>query len=316
MIGAPFVSVVVPLHNELDNVALLVAAVSDVLRSRQSWELVLVDDGSTDDTALVVANLARREPRIQLVQLARRYGQSAAMQAGFDRARGEVVVTMDGDLQNDPRDIPRLLGELEKGYDLVVGYRRRRRDPLVSRKIPSWAANRIISWLTGIAIRDNGCSLKAYRRELLDRIRLYSDLHRFIPALAAGLAGARIGEIPVRHHARAHGRSKYGLSRVGSVLVDLLTVTMIRSFRDRPLLMFGGTAFAAVSFALVFGVTAALALGFSPQKANAFVLPGSALLWLGLGCYLLMLGLIAEVAVHGARCESEDVLPLVREVSQ
>lgn len=307
-------SVVVPLYNEEESVAPLVEAVRDALAGVEEWELVLVDDGSRDRTVERVEAIAAGDPRVRLLRLARNYGQTPAMQAGFDHARGEVVVSMDGDLQNDPRDIPGLVAKLAEGYDLVVGYRQNRQDKLVTRKIPSWVANRIIRGITGVRIRDNGCSLKAYRRELLDRVHLYSDMHRFIPAVAAATAGARIAEVPVRHHARRFGRSKYGLSRVLKVLSDLFTITMIRSFRERPLAMFGLGALVAAFFGFAFAAVAIVAiLEFGPEKANAFVLPGAALLWMGLAFYMLMLGLIAEVALRQARLENADHIPVLHE---
>ena len=306
-------SVVVPLFNEAENVGPLVDEVRTALCDRQDWELVLVDDGSTDSTAATAAELAGRDSRITLVPLARNYGQTTAMQAGFDHSRGDVVVSMDGDLQNDPRDIPKLLAKLDEGFDMVAGYRLRRQDKLLRRKVPSWVANRIIALVTGISIRDNGCSLKAYRRELLDRLHLYSDMHRFIPAVAAAVAGARIAEIPVRHHARRHGTSKYGMSRVWKVLADLVTMKMIRSFRERPLTMFAVGSLGAMVIAVLFGLAAGLALSFQPQKAQAFVLPGAALIWVGLACYLLMLGIIAEVQLHEHSRERSEKPPMAHE---
>ena len=211
------VSVVVPVMDEEQNVRPLVDAVREALAEAKSWELILVDDGSQDRTREIILELAAQDPRVRLVSLARNYGQSTAMQAGFDCALGDVVVTMDGDLQNDPRDIPLLLAKLAEGYDLVAGFRIRRQDRLFTRKVPSWVANRIIRWITGVAIRDNGCSLKAYRRELLGGMRLYSEMHRFIPALAAATAGARITEVGVRHHPRTHGARANTASRGCSV---------------------------------------------------------------------------------------------------
>lgn len=303
-------SVIVPLYDEEASVPPLVAAVRGALHRHGPWELVLVDDGSTDGTVPAALGLAARDSRIRLVRLARNYGQTAAMQAGFDQARGGVVVSMDGDLQNDPEDIPRLVAKLQEGYDLVAGYRVDRQDE-VSRRIPSWVANRLIRWITGVPIRDNGCSLKAYRRELLDRLHLYSDMHRFIPAVAASAAGARIAEVPVRHHPRRYGRSKYGFSRIAKVLADLLTIKMIRSFRERPLVLFGAGAAVAVVLSVVFAVAAVIAIrSFGPDKANALVFPGVALVWLGLACYLVMLGLIAEVALRHERRDHDDQLPI------
>lgn len=303
MMNVPIdLSVVVPLYNEEANVAPLVEAVRAALDG-YGWELLLVDDGSRDDTVKRAVRAAARDSRVRLVRLARNYGQTTAMQAGFDHARGEVVVSMDGDLQNDPRDIPRLLEEMrEGGYDLVTGYRVDRKDRWLTRKVPSWIANRIIGWVTGVPIRDNGCSLKAYRRSLLERVHLYSELHRFIPAVAAGSAGATIAEVPVRHHPRQRGESKYGLSRTWRVLVDLLTVVMIRWFRDRPLALFGWGAIAAAGVGLGFvAATVVAALSFSPYKATSLVFPGAAAVTFGLAFYLLMLGLIGEAALYGNR---------------
>ena len=306
-------SVVVPVYNEEDSVGPLVSAVQGALAQGPEWELVLVDDGSKDRTVERIEALAAQDRRIRLVRLARNYGQTPAMQAGFDQSRGAVVVSMDGDLQNDPLDIPKLLAKMDEGYDLVAGYREHRQDKVLTRKIPSWFANRIIRKLTGVSIRDNGCSLKAYRREVLDRIRLYSDMHRFIPAVAAAMAGARIAEVGVRHHARRFGTSKYGLSRILKVLGDLVTIKMIRSFRERPLALFGGAALGMFGVGLAFAAASIVALGFRPEKATAFVLPGSALLWLALSFFLLLLGLVAEAALREHYESDPEWLPLVRQ---
>lgn len=304
MATAPEISVVVPLFDEEENVRPLVSAVRSNLGEREPWELILVDDGSRDRTFARAREEARADPRVRVVRLARNYGQTTAMQAGFDEARGRIVVSIDGDLQNDPADIPRLVRKVEEGFDLVTGYREGRSEALLRRRIPSWVANRFIRTITRVPIRDNGCTLKAFRREAIQGMRLYSDQHRFIPALAAAMASARIAEIPVRHHPRRFGRSKYGLSRVWKVLVDLLTVTMIRWFRERPLAMFawGAGGFAAVG--AVFSVaTLIVILGFRPVKASAMVFPGATFLWFGLASYLFMLGLIGEVALREARRE-------------
>jgi len=309
----PRLSVVVPLFNEEENVALLVAAVRDALSADPSWELVLVDDGSSDRTA-AVAEAAGNDPRVRTVRLARNYGQTLAMQAGFDQARGAVVVSMDGDLQNDPRDIPRMVATLDSGYDLVAGYRERRQDKVLTRKIPSWVANRIILTLTGVRVRDNGCSLKAYRRATLERMHLYSDMHRFLPAFAAATAGARITEIPVQHHARRFGKSKYGLSRIFKLLADLLTLMMLAWFRERPLALFGLPALLALGLGVGFlGWSAVAMQRFRLEVADAYVLPAAALLWILLACYLLMLGLVGEVALRRARELEPELLPIAVE---
>lgn len=313
---SPALSVVVPLFNEEESVGPLVRAITEALPSDDSWELILVDDGSRDHTVERARELAAADPRIRVARLARNYGQTPAMQAGFDLARGDVIVSMDGDLQNDPRDIPLLAATIESGYDLVAGYRQNRQDKLLTRKVPSWIANRIIRWVTGVPIRDNGCSLKAYRRDVIERINLYSDLHRFIPAVAAATAGARITEVPVRHHARRFGASKYGLSRTLKVLADLFTIKMIRSFRERPLELFGAAALAASLVGAAFAAASIVALAyFHPEKATAFVLPGAAMLWFGLAFYLLLLGLTAEGALLKYFSSSPPPVPIAREGS-
>jgi len=307
----PEISVVCPLFNERENVTPLVEAVVSALGDVTGWELVLVDDGSTDDTVAVASARAREDSRVRLVRLARNYGQATATQAGFDVARGRVIVTMDGDLQNDPNDIPGLVAKLDEGYDLVAGYREERKDHFLTRTLPSRVANLLIRSLTGVPILDNGCSLKAYRRELVDRLGLYSDMHRFIPALAVGTTGARIAQVPVRHHARRFGRSKYGLSRVWKVLADLMTVIMLRWFRDRPLVMFalGSLVTLAIGLAFVLGSLAIPLLG--TPGVHAVVFPSAAILLIGLSLYLLMVGLIAEVAIHRA---AGTRTPLAREL--
>src|ERR671910_956313 len=305
--GTTDLSVVAPLYNESQNVRPLVDWILQALESFQgSFEVILVDDGSRDDTWAQVRATAA-DPRVHGLLLGRNVGQTAAMMAGFDHARGKVVVSLDGDLQNDPRDIPALLAKLEEGYDLVCGWRQQRQDTFLLRKVPSWVANRIIRRLTGVQITDNGCSLKAYRRDLLDRISLYAEQHRFIPALSASV-GARITEMPVRHHARRFGESKYGISRTAKVLVDLLTLKMITSFRSRPLVGFALAAMPALGLALVFGGLWLFSLThFGPNKASALVFPGVGLLSVGVALYLFMLGLVAEVALNSERAEANDI---------
>jgi len=315
MTASAELAVVVPLYNEEGNVLPLVEAVQSALGEERDWRLLLVDDGSRDGTARRAAEAERADPRVRLIRLARNYGQSAAMQAGFDHARAEVIVSMDGDLQNDPQDIPRLLAKLKEGYDLVVGFREKRKESWLIRRLPSQAANRIIRWLTGVQIRDNGCSLKAYRSDVLSRVHLYSDMHRFIGPLAVLTAGARMAEIPVRDHPRRFGSSKYGLSRVWRVLADLLTLKMIQSFRERPLILF---AAGAGGSSLLGGIFAAAALTVSagnpgPGLDTSFVFPASSLLCFGLAVYLVMLGLISEVALRGRWVSFRIASPTMRE---
>ena len=297
----PRVSIVVPLFREAESLERLVRGVRTSMGDREPWELILVDDGSRDGTFEEARREARSDPRVRVLRLARNYGQATAMQAGFDNARGDIIVSMDGDLQNDPGDIPHLVAKTREGYDLVAGYRESRRDRLLTRRFPSWAANRVIQAITRVPIRDNGCTLKAFRRDILQGVRLYSDMHRFIPSLVTGTASARIAEIPVRHHPRRFGRSKYGLSRVWKVLADLLTLTMIRWFRERPLVMFAWGAAASAAAGIIFlAATLVAYASFGPLKASAMVFPGATYLWFGLAGYLLMLGLISEVVLREA----------------
>ena len=303
----PDLSVVAPLFNESENVRPLVDWILQALETYAGiFEVILVDDGSRDDTWTQI-QAAAADPRVRGLRLGRNVGQTAAMMAGFDHAQGRVVVSLDGDLQNDPRDIPALIAKLDEGYDLVCGWRRQRQDKLLLRKVPSWVANRLIRRLTGVPITDNGCSLKAYRRDLLNRISLYAEQHRFIPALSASV-GARITEMPVRHHARRFGESKYGISRTVKVLVDLLTLKMITTFKSRPLVGFALAALPAVGISLVFGALWFFSLThFGSDKADALVFPGAGLLSIGVAFYLFMLGLVAEVALSSERTGTSDI---------
>ena len=232
-------SVVVPLFNEEESLPHLVEQLLQALRpSGERFELVLVNDGSSDRTAEVLEQISREVPELVAVLLRKNYGQTAAMAAGFDVAQGEVIVSLDGDLQNDPADIPMLLAKLRLGYDLVSGWRHQRQDAALQRKLPSRIANRLIGRVTGVKLHDYGCSLKAYRREVLSDMRLYGELHRFLPALAF-IEGARITEVKVNHRARQFGSSKYGIDRTFRVLMDLLTVWFMKRFLTRPMYVFG-----------------------------------------------------------------------------
>src|SRR5215213_9083371 len=234
----PRLSVIVPFFNEEESIEPLHRAIVAALEPLQiPFEMVFVNDGSRDGTLRIAVDVARRDPRVRVVNFRRNYGQTPAMAAGIEYARGEILVTMDGDLQNDPADIGLFLEKMDEGYDIVVGWRHNRQDKLISRKLPSRIANRLIGKVTGVPITDNGCSLKAYRAALIKEIPLYSEMHRFIPALAS-IAGPRIAEIKVRHHARQFGQSKYGLSRIYKVLLDLMVIKTVTSFTSRPLRWF------------------------------------------------------------------------------
>lgn len=233
------ISVVVPVYNEAENVQLLCEKLHAALSmTGRSYEIVLIDDGSTDGTWEKLRENARKLPNFRLIRLRRNFGQTAAMSAGMHEARGDVIVTLDADLQNDPADIPLLLERMDKGFDVVSGWRKERKDKALSRRLPSMIANKLISRVTGVHLHDYGCTLKAYRREVLDNIELYGDMHRFIPALASS-GGCKVDEVVVRHHPRRFGKSKYGLARIVKVVLDLLTVSFLLRYSRSPIQIFG-----------------------------------------------------------------------------
>jgi glycosyltransferase involved in cell wall biosynthesis len=237
--STPEISIVVPLFNEAPNLKLLVGNVLEVMRPMgRTFELILIDDGSTDEGLGILRAMKAEVPELRVVVLRRNFGQSAAMTAGFDHARGEIIVSMDGDLQNDPHDIPLMIASLEEGYDLVSGWRKKRHDPFFSKRLPSLIANWLISRATGIKLHDYGCTLKAYRGDVARQLLLYGELHRFIPVFAS-LYGSRIVEKVVAHHPRRKGKSKYGIGRTYRVLLDLLLMVFFQKFATRPLQFFG-----------------------------------------------------------------------------
>ena len=287
-------SIIVPLYNEEENVHLMHAAIVAALRPLAlRSEIVFVDDGSRDATFAECLKLPRDEtPLLRVVKLRRNYGQTAAMAAGIEHARGRVLITMDGDLQNDPNDIPLFLEKIDEGYDLVVGWRHKRQDHW-SRVLPSKAANWLIGKITGVPIKDNGCSLKAYRTSLIREIPLYAEMHRFIPAMAS-LGGARIAEIKVRHHPRRFGRSKYGFSRIYKVFVDLLTIRTILSFARRPGLWLGAVAALSGAIALLSLMTALVYLSYEGMRPS-IVFQGLSMLFGALMMFLLFLGFLSHL---------------------
>jgi len=291
-------SVVVPVYNEAENIAPLHAELSAAFgRLNRPYEILYVDDGSTDGSSALLSALQQQDRHVRVVRLARNYGQTTALAAGFDRAAGAVIVTLDADLQNDPADIAPMLAKLEEGYDLVTGWRLPRHDALLSRRIPSVVANGLIGWITGVRLHDYGCTLKVIRREVVSELRLYGEMHRFIPALASDL-GARIAEMIVRHRPRRAGMSKYGLSRTVRVLLDLITVKFLSSYSTRPIQVFGmiGLPCSAVGLAIT-GVLGFERLFFHVLLANR------PLLWLGIlltvmGLQFITMGLLGELLVR------------------
>ncbi len=305
----PDVTILVPVFNEEDNVIPLVRSVESVMRrSGRTYEVLFVDDGSEDRTVERLRAEGKRFDCLRVMRLRKNFGQTAALAAGFDHAAGRYIVTMDGDLQNDPQDIPTILLLLDEGYDLVSGWRRDRKEPFFSRRFPSRVANRMLSSLTGVRIHDFGCTLKGYRASFVKALPLYSEMHRYIPALA-GLVGARVTEVVVRHHPRRHGTSKYGIGRTIRVLYDLVALRMLTRFAARPLHWFGLwsipcflSAAALIPFTYVDHTKGTIV------DSSTVIFPTILILTVYLGTYFVMLGLLAELAVHVLRASPRLVL--------
>jgi glycosyltransferase involved in cell wall biosynthesis len=295
---APEISVFLPVYNEEPNLTPLHAKLDQALKAlNRTAEIIYVDDGSTDGSLKILRELARNDPRVRVVALRRNYGQTAAMAAGIDAATGQVLIPMDADLQNDPADIVRLLDKLDEGYDVVSGWRKNRKDKMVTRKIPSMIANRVISWIGGVPLHDYGCSLKAYRRESLEDVRLYGEMHRFIP-IYASWAGARVSEIPVEHHPRTMGKSKYGLSRTLKVVFDLMTIKFMASYQTKPIYVFGSFGMLAFAISLFAGFYALFLKIFHRADFVQTPLPILAVVMFAVGVQFLLMGLLAEMLVR------------------
>ncbi|MEY3870869.1 MAG: hypothetical protein RLZZ338_4763 [Cyanobacteriota bacterium] len=294
----PDISLVIPIYNEVESLPHLIESISSAFTdSKLTYEIVCVDDGSKDGSANWLKENAEKRQDLKAVIFRKNYGQSAAMSAGFDYAKGKVIITMDGDLQNDPADIPVLLAKLEEGYDLVSGWRKNRQDNTVSRLIPSKIANWLIAKVTGVKLHDYGCSLKAYRAELAADLNLYGELHRFLPALAF-IEGARITEIPVRHHARKYGKSKYGIWRTFRVLMDLLTIYFMKKFLTRPMHVFGFMGMASLFLGVIISTYLTfIKLGLGQEIGNRPLLTLAVVLLLT-GVQLFCFGLLAELLMR------------------
>jgi len=296
--AAPEISIFLPVYNEEPNLLPLHAKLDEALKTLdRSAEIVYVDDGSTDGSLKILREIAELDPRVRVVALRRNYGQTAAMAAGIDAASGKVLIPMDADLQNDPSDITRLLQKLDEGYDVVSGWRKNRKDKMITRKIPSMIANRVISWIGGVPLHDYGCSLKAYRRESLQDVRLYGEMHRFIP-IYASWAGARVTEIPVKHHARTMGKSKYGLSRTLKVVFDLMTIKFMASYQTKPIYVFGSFGMLAFAISLLAGLYAVFLKIFHRADFVQTPLPILAIVMFAVGIQFLLMGLLAEMLVR------------------
>ena len=290
-------SVVVPIFNEEENITPLCRELKNVLEALgMGYEVIFVDDGSTDTSNEVLQRLAKDDKEIKVIQFRKNFGQTAAIAAGVEHAQGEIIVTLDGDGQNDPRDIPRLLERLEQGYDVVSGWRRSRKDPLLNKRFPSALANTLISWLTRVKLHDYGCTLKAYRKDILKDIRLYGEMHRFIPAYASWV-GARITEMEVTHYPRRHGKSKYGLSRTTSIMLDLITFLFLQRYSTKPIRLFGGAGMILFSLGTLTGLFVLYrriiwgGVWISPMILISF-------LFITMGVMFILLGLIAEIIIR------------------
>jgi glycosyltransferase involved in cell wall biosynthesis len=292
-------SIVVPVYNEEKNLPELWSRIRTAVEPLNiPWDVSFVDDGSKDGSAAVLRGLQTADPdHVQLVLLNRNYGQTAAMSAGIDHSNGDVVILMDSDLQNDPADIPNLLAELDKGYDVVSGWRKDRQDNALTRNLPSHAANWLISKVTGVKLHDYGCTLKAYRREILEKVRLYGEMHRFIPVYAHA-AGAKVGEIVVQHHARKHGKANYGLERIFKVILDLITVKFLMSYAKKPIYLFGGVGMVLIFMSvltLLWLTIRRIAVGIPVLGSPFFQI--SVMMFI-LGFLAILLGLIAELLIR------------------
>jgi glycosyltransferase involved in cell wall biosynthesis len=310
---APELSLFLPVLDEEENLRPMHAKIQEALdQLGRTAEVIYVDDGSTDRSLAILKEIAAADARVRVISLRRNYGQTAAMSAGIDAAQGEILIPMDADLQNDPKDIARLLEKLNEGYDVVSGWRKNRKDKLIMRKIPSQIANRVISWIGGVPLHDYGCSLKAYRRDVLQDVRLYGEMHRFIP-IYASWAGARVTEIPVDHHARTMGKSKYGISRTLKVVFDLMTIKFMAEYHTKPIYVFG--TFGLIAFLLsVIAAVWAFVLKFGYNTSFILTpLPIIAIVMLAISVQFFLMGLLAEMLVRTYHESQDKSIYAVRE---
>jgi glycosyltransferase involved in cell wall biosynthesis len=307
------ISVVVPTYNEEENIRLLYDELSEVMRATgYEYEVLFVDDGSSDRTLSILITLHNEDSHIGVIRFRRNFGQTAAMSAGFDYASGDVIITMDADLQNDPHDIPRFIEKIDEGYDVVTGWRHNRQDAFINRKLPSMIANKIISWTTGVALHDYGCTLKAFRREVIKNIRLYGEMHRFIPAIASGM-GISFTEIKVNHRPRRFGTSKYGISRTIRVILDLITVKFLLSYATRPIQIFGLLGFISGSVGFIIALIMTLQRQFFDIPLSDRPLLLLAILLIFIGIQFVSIGLIAELQARTYHETQEKPVYFVRE---
>ncbi len=315
MKDAKYISIIVPIHNEEENIPLLHKSICRVLSEQDgTYEIIYVDDGSTDGSFGQLRTLVESDPHVHIIRLRRNFGQTAAIAAGVAHSTGEILVFMDGDLQNDPADIPRLLAKLDEGYDVVSGWRKNRQDARFSRKLPSWLANRLISRVTGVYLHDYGCTLKAYRRSVFQHVRLYGEMHRFMPAYAA-LAGAAIAEMEVQHHPRRFGKSKYGISRTVRVVLDLMTLKFLGSYGTKPLYAFGIPGLCSLGGGSVLSLVWLGRKIFPPHvRIHRNPLLPLSILFTGFGLQCIMVGLLAELLMRTYHESQGKPIYVVRDV--
>jgi glycosyltransferase involved in cell wall biosynthesis len=288
-------SILIPVFNEEGNLSLLYEKLVTVLKKAgRPYEVIFVDDGSSDGTLEILLDLRDRNPNVKIISFSRNFGQTAALSAGIDFSKGDIIIPMDGDLQNDPEDILTLLQKIQEGYDVVSGWRKDRKDPFLTRRLPSIIANKIISWIGGVHLHDYGCTLKAYRRDILKNIRLYGEMHRFIPIYAQWI-GARVSEIPVRHFVRGSGSSKYGMSRVFKVILDLMVVKFLLSYSQKPIYVFGGLGLLMILGGFFSGGFAIYLKLFKEVSFILTPLPLLCVLLLMLGFLSILMGFLAEI---------------------
>jgi glycosyltransferase involved in cell wall biosynthesis len=311
---APRISIVIPLYNEEESIPHLWEALDKaILNYGQPAEVIVIDDGSKDRSFAMLREIAAKDPRFTIIRFRRNFGQTAGFAAGFAQARGEVVITMDADLQNDPMDIPKLMAKIDEGYDIVSGWRKDRKDRFIDRKLPSMMANRLISNVTDVSLHDYGCSLKAYRRDVLQHVHLYGELHRFIPALASQVGGT-VTEVPVNHRARQFGRSKYGISRTIRVMLDLITVWFLGTYSTRPIHVFGTLGLASAAMGVLIGLFLTFLKIFFHENIGNRPLLLLAVLLVVIGVQLITMGLLGEMITRTYYESQNKPIYVVREI--
>lgn len=310
----PRTSVIIPVFNEAESLPILYKRLKEVLdKISGGHEMVFIDDGSQDESFATLRDISLGDPNVKVIRLRRNFGQTAALVAGFDRANGEIIITIDADLQNDPSDIPNLIDKIDEGYDIVSGWRKNRKDPIITKALPSKLSNKMASWLTGVRLHDFGCTLKAYRREVIEGIHLYGELHRYVPAVASSL-GVRVAEIEVSHHPRPFGKSKYGITRLMRGMLDLITLKLLLTYMNRPMQMLGGLGVLSMLGAVTSGmatVAMKLFMGFN--------MTGNPLLFLTILLFLasvqfISMGFLGEISMRTYHETQSKPIYVVREV--